>query len=281
MGVVYKARQIKADRLVALKMILSGGHADDAERRRFRTEGEAVARLQHPGIVQVFEVGEHDGRSFFSLEFCAGGSLDRKLAGTPLPPARAAELVRQLAQAMQVAHDAHVLHRDLKPANVLLTADGTPKVTDFGLAKKLDESGQTATGSVMGTPSYMAPEQAEGRKDVGAPADVYALGAILYECLAGRPPFRAASAFDTILQVIGDEPASLRQLNAGVPRDLETVCHKCLRKRTTERYASTDALADGLGASSAASRCWRGPSGRAWRRARVRACSGARSPSAR
>jgi tRNA A-37 threonylcarbamoyl transferase component Bud32 len=247
MGVVYKARQIKADRLVALKMILSGGHAGEDERHRFRTEGEAVARLQHPGIVQVFEIGEYDGRSFFSLEFCPGGSLDRKLAGTPLRPIEAAVLVQHLAHAMHAAHEARVIHRDLKPANILLAADGSPKVTDFGLARKLDEAGQTATGSVMGSPSYMAPEQAEGRKDVGAPADVYALGAILYECLTGRPPFKAATALDTMHQVIAEEPVTIRRLIRRMPADLETVAMKCLQKQPEKRYASAAALADDLG----------------------------------
>jgi eukaryotic-like serine/threonine-protein kinase len=199
MGVVYKARQLKLDRVVALKMILSGGLARVAELARFQTEAEAIARLQHLNIVQVHEVGEHEGQPFFSLEFCPNGSLDKKLKGTPLPPREAAGLVQTLARAMQAAHDKNVIHRDLKPANVLLAEDGIPKIADFGLAKKLDETGQTQTGAVMGTPSYMAPEQAEGKKEVGPAADVYALGAILYECLTGRPPFKAANSFDTLL----------------------------------------------------------------------------------
>src|SRR6516225_7403882 len=177
MGVVYLARQGALDRTVALKMILAGGHAGPADRDRFRTEGEAIARLQHPNIVQIHEVGEHDGLPFFSLEFCPGGSLERKLAGTPLPSGEAAALVGQLARAMQAAHDKGVIHRDLKPANILLAEDGTPKITDFGLAKKLEEVGQTQSGAVMGTPSYMAPEQAGGKRKVGPAADVYALGA--------------------------------------------------------------------------------------------------------
>ena len=171
MGVVYKARQTRLDRVVALKMILAGGHAGEADLARFQTEAEAIARLQHPNIVQIYEVGEHDGLPFFSLEFCAGGWLDRKLAGTPLPPQEAAGLVETLARAVHAAHQQKVIHRDLKPANVLLTEDGTPKITDFGLAKKLDEAGQTQTGEVMGTPSYMAPEQAGGKaKEVGPAA---------------------------------------------------------------------------------------------------------------
>ncbi len=238
MGVVYKARQIALNREVALKMILSGAHAGEEEMARFQTEAEAIARLRHPGIVQIHEIGADEGRPFFSLEFCAGGSLERKLAGKPLPPREAADLVEQLARAMHAAHQAEVIHRDLKPANVLLAADGTPKITDFGLAKKLDEAGQTHTGSVMGTPSYMAPEQAEGKKDIRPAADIYALGAILYKCLTGRPPFKAETTFDTILQVVSDEPIPPRQLNARVPRDLQTICLKCLHKEPRKRYPS-------------------------------------------
>jgi WD40 repeat protein/tRNA A-37 threonylcarbamoyl transferase component Bud32 len=247
MGVVYKARQTKLNRLVALKMILASGHAGEAELARFRTEAEAIARLQHPNIVQVYEVGEHDGRPFFSLEFCPGGSLDRKLAGTPLPPQQAAQLVETLARAMQAAHEANVIHRDLKPANVLLAADGSPKITDFGLAKKLDDAGQTQSGAVLGTPSYMAPEQAGGKaRELGPAADVYALGAILYELLTGRPPFKAATQVDTILQVLGDEPVPPTQLQSRTPRDLETICLKCLQKAPGKRYGSAAALAADL-----------------------------------
>ncbi len=194
MGVVYQARDAKLKRLVALKVILAGDHAGEDEHGRFRAEAEAIARLQHPNIVQIHEVGEHDGKPFLSLEYCAGGSLDKKLAGTPLPPMEAARLVQTLAGAVQAAHQARVIHRDLKPANVLLAADGTPKITDFGLAKKLDDVGRTQSGAIMGTPSYMAPEQAAGEtKYQGPGADIYALGAILYELLTGRPPFKAAT----------------------------------------------------------------------------------------
>jgi len=251
MGVVYLARDVKLDRLCALKMILSGAHAGFDDAARFRTEAQAIARLQHPGIVQVFEVGEHDGHPFMALEYCPGGSLDAVLAKNPLRSGKAAELLRALAEAVHVAHRANVLHRDLKPANVLLAADGTPKVTDFGLAKKLDEDGATRTGAVMGTPSYMPPEQAEGKKDVGPAADIYALGAILYECLTGRPPFRAATPLDTLLQVLSDEPVPVRRLNPGVPPDLETICHKCLRKDPGKRYHTAQELADDLARYSA------------------------------
>jgi WD40 repeat protein/tetratricopeptide (TPR) repeat protein len=247
MGVVYQARQVKLGRVVALKMILSGAHAGTADLARFRTEAEAIARLQHPNIVQIYEVGEYLGQPFFSLEFCASGSLEKKLGRTPLPPKEAAALVETLARAMQTAHDKGVIHRDLKPANVLLAEDGTPKITDFGLAKKLDEVGQTMTGAVMGTPPYMAPEQAGGRMGPAGPAvDVYALGAILYECLAGRPPFKAATSIDTIMQVLSHYPVPPRQLQPRTPHDLETVCLKCLQKEPSKRYASAHELAEDL-----------------------------------
>ena len=184
---------------------------------------------------------------FFSMEFCPGGSLAAKLAGTPLPAKEAAALVEKLARAVQAAHDKNVIHRDLKPGNVLLSEHGEPKVTDFGLAKKLDSAdGATRTGSIMGTPSYMAPEQASGKAGEAGPAvDVYALGAILYECLTGRPPFRAATGWDTIQQVINEEPVPPGRLNAKVPRDLETICLKCLRKEPRQRYVSAAGLAEG------------------------------------
>jgi serine/threonine-protein kinase len=248
MGVVYRARQVRLDRPVALKMVLAGGHAGAAELARFRTEAESVARLQHPNIVQIHEVGESGGLPFFSLEYCGGGSLDRQLNGTPWPARKAAELVETLARAVHAAHRAGVVHRDLKPANVLLTRDGQPKITDFGLAKRLDvEKGQTQSGSILGTPSYMAPEQAGGKtREIGPAADVYALGAILYELLTGRPPFRAETPLDTVLQVVSEEPAPPRRLNAKVPRDLETICLKCLHKEPGKRYATAEALAEDL-----------------------------------
>jgi tetratricopeptide (TPR) repeat protein len=246
MGIVYKARQLTPSRTVALKMIRAGADADTIDLARFRTEPEAIARLSHPNIVAVYEVGTCQGQPFFSFEFCPGGSLDRQLDGTPWQAKRAARLVQTLAGAVQAAHQAKVIHRDLKPANVLLMADGTPKVSDFGLAKQLDDHGQTQTGAIMGTPSYMAPEQAVGNKAVGPRTDVYALGAILYELLTGRPPFKAATPLDTVWQVVNVEPVPVRQLNRQAPRDLETVCLKCLHKDARRRYASADALADDL-----------------------------------
>jgi serine/threonine-protein kinase len=248
MGVVYKARQVQLNRLVALKMILAGGHASAADLARFRREAEAVARLQHPHIVQIHEVGEAEGRPFFSLEYVAGGSLADKLDGTPLPPRQAAELIETLARAVQAAHERVIIHRDLKPANVLLTADGTPKLTDFGLAKRLDqEKGQTQSGAIVGTPSYMAPEQARGgSKAIGPAADLYALGALLYELLTGRPPFRAATAMDTIFQVLTEEPVPPCQLQSKVPRDLQTIALKCLAKEPGRRYLTAGELAADL-----------------------------------
>jgi WD40 repeat protein len=262
MGVVYRARHLQLNRTVALKMILAGGHAGQAEMERFRTEAEAIARLQHPGIVQVFEVGEHQGMPFFSLEYCSQGSLDDHLDGTPLPPRESAQLVQALAEAMHAAHQAQVIHRDLKPANVLLAPRAgihsedrerppvtsfVAKITDFGLAKKLDEATRTQTGAVMGTPSYMAPEQAGGKKqEVGPLADVYALGAVLYECLTGRPPFKAATGLDTLMQVLAEDPVPPTRLQPATPRDLETICLKCLHKEPHRRYDSAAALADDL-----------------------------------
>jgi serine/threonine protein kinase len=249
MGVVYKARQVSLKRLVALKMILAGSHAGPADLARFRVEAEAVARLQHPNIVQIYEVSEVSGLPYFSLEYVGGGSLARELAGTPMRSRRAAELLETLARAVHHAHRREIVHRDLKPANVLLTRDGVPKVADFGLAKQLETEGEhlTRSGAIMGTPSYMAPEQAEGKtKHIGPAADVYALGAILYEMLTGRPPFRAETPLDTILQVVSEEPVPPRRLQSKVPRDLETICLKCLEKRPAQRYPSAKALADDL-----------------------------------
>jgi serine/threonine protein kinase len=257
MGVVYKARQLSLNRLVAVKMIHVRGPDD---RARLRVEAEACARLQHPNVVQIFEVGEHQGQPYLVLEFVPGASLGQRLDGTPWPAADAARLIAPLALAVQAAHECGVVHRDLKPANVLLAACGfapaakpqaafVPKLTDFGLARCLGEERArlTSTGAVVGTPSYMAPEQAEGQvKDVGPLADVYALGAILYELLTGRAPFKGATPLETVRQVAVQEPVPPARLQPGLPRDLETICLKCLQKEPVKRYASAADLADDL-----------------------------------
>ncbi len=265
MGVVYKARHTKLNRVVALKVIRS---PSDEVSARFRTEAETAARLQHANIVQIHECGDSISGPYVALEYVGGGSLARKIDGTPLPPREAADLLLPLARAMHYAHGQGIVHRDLKPANVLLQiADcrsqiaersqsaicnlqsTIPKITDFGLAKYVDaDSGQTKSGAVLGTPSYMAPEQASGHsREVGPAADVYALGAILYECLTGRPPFKAATAIETMQQVVDVDPVPPRRLQPTLPRDLETICLKCLRKEPHKRYATAEALAVDLG----------------------------------
>jgi eukaryotic-like serine/threonine-protein kinase len=248
MGVVFRARHLRLNRLVALKMALAGAYAGPQERGRFQREAEAVAGLGHPNIVQIHDVGDSDGRPYFTMEYVEGGSLALRLAGTPQPARQAAELLATLAGAVQAAHQSGIVHRDLKPANVLLTADGTPKISDFGLARRIDgEAGLTRTGTAVGTPSYMAPEQAEGKADAAGPAaDIYALGAILYELLTGRPPFRAETAAETVQQVLSQDLVPPSRLNARVPRDLETICLKCLHKEPHLRYASAAALAEDL-----------------------------------
>lgn len=294
MGVVYQAQQLGLQRTVALKMILNGIQAGPKDLARFRAEAAVLARLQHPNIVQIYDVGEAAGRPYFVLEFVAGGSLAQHLKGAPQPVRPAAQLVLTVARAVHAAHVNGVIHRDLKPGNILLqkgegreekgenrhqhsahgkvtrgfstdyrlpaadycvlTADYVPKITDFGLAKCADGDGKapdmhgpTLTGEILGTPSYMAPEQAmTPRQRVGPAADVYALGAILYELLTGRPPFMGETPLDTVLQVLHDEPVSVTSLQPKVPRDLETICLKCLRKEPGKRYASADALAEDL-----------------------------------
>jgi WD40 repeat protein/tRNA A-37 threonylcarbamoyl transferase component Bud32 len=256
MGVVYRARHEKLGREVALKMIRRGPQERmellDNVLARFTVEARAVARLQHPNIVQIFEVGDYDGLPYLALELVEGGNLARQLAGQPQPSERAARLLEVLARAVDAAHKADIVHRDLRPENVLLTADGTPKITDFGLAKILGgpapatPTGQTTQGALLGTPCYMAPEQAQGQP-VGPPADVYSLGAILYEALTGRPPFLAETALDTVVQAIEKDPVPPARLNHKVKADLEAICLKCLEKLPGQRYPSARDLADDLG----------------------------------
>jgi serine/threonine protein kinase/tetratricopeptide (TPR) repeat protein len=307
MGVVYQARQTGLNRLVALKMILSSSHASSEDLARFKLEAEAVARLRHPHIVQIYDIGQHNGLPYFSLELCSGGTLAEHLDGTPLPPKIAVRLLEPITRAVQAAHEQGIIHRDLKPANILLQAnsadsgsgtlidpgfagmsaptprpgsggwfssmvrrgpttsgdlsasDGrfaslvekyTPKLTDFGLAKEVNtDSGQTNTGAILGTPSYMAPEQADSllAAQIGPVSDVWALGAILYELFTGRPPFKGPSPMATVFQLLTQEPVAPTQLQPGLPRDLETIVLKCLTKEPGKRYASAQALAADLG----------------------------------
>jgi serine/threonine-protein kinase len=253
MGMVYLAQQLRPRRLVALKVVGSGSRLSRQRQERFRAEAEAAARLSHPNIVPVYEVGEHRGLPLFSMEYLEGGSLAQRLAATSLTPRAAAELLEALARAIAHAHERGVVHRDLKPGNVLLAADNTPKIADFGLAKlreagpELEAGYQTETGAILGTPNYMAPEQAQGSKEIGPAADIHALGAILYETLTGRPPFRAASVLETLEQVRSQEPVTPSRLQPRLPRDLETICLKCLEKEPARRYPSAGALADDLG----------------------------------
>ena len=248
MGVVYKALQVSLNRIVAVKMILAGLLATKADHDRFHAEAQAAAVLDHPNIVPIFEVGEHEGQHYFSMGYVDGESLATRLAEGPLPPNEAAELVATVAGAVEYAHRQGVIHRDIKPSNILIDSKGRPRVTDFGLAKRVNGgSDLTTTGQVLGTPSYMAPEQAAGQINaIGPAANVYALGALLYTTLAGRPPFQAATPLETLQQVIEREPLALRQLNPGVPRDLETIVLKSLEKAIPRRYATAQALVDDL-----------------------------------
>jgi eukaryotic-like serine/threonine-protein kinase len=248
MGVVYKAKQLKLNRPVALKMLLAGNFATKPEIARFTREAEAIAALRHSNVVQIYDIGDFEGCPYFTMEFMEGGTLAARVAGTPQPAAGTAALITTLAGAVQVAHNAGIVHRDLKPSNIFLTTDGIPKIGDFGLARNFEaDENLTFTGTRVGTPSYMAPEQALGKVSaVGPASDTYSLGAILYEMLTGRPPFRGETASDTERQVILEQPVPPSRLNGKVPRDLETICLKCLSKEPTRRYATAAALADDL-----------------------------------
>ncbi len=248
MGVVYRALHVPLNRIVAMKMILSGGYASTEQIVRFKREAEAAARLTHPNIVQVYDVGEHRGVPFFSLEYVEGDSMGAMLQKAALSDDRAAELLVQIARAVQFSHDRGILHRDLKPQNILITSAGIPKVADFGLAKRLEDDciEQTHTGDVIGTPGYMAPEQARGEKSIGPRCDVYSLGAILYCVLTGRAPFVGPTPFETIRQVLAEEPLAPSRLQPKMNRDLETICLKALEKEPTKRYQSAAELADEL-----------------------------------
>jgi serine/threonine protein kinase len=249
MGVVYRARQAQLERVVALKMILAGRLANNDDVQRFFSEAAAAARLQHPNIVAVHDVGTVDGQHFFTMEYIEGQSLDQRLSQGPLASKVAARYLTILARAVHYAHEQGILHRDLKPSNVLIDRADEPHITDFGLAKQLGTGspGHTRTGTVLGTPSYMAPEQAQGKtRELGPAADVYSLGAILYELLTGRPPFKAATQLDTVLQVIDHQPVPPRLLNPKIDADLEAICLKCLEKEPKLRYASAADLAADL-----------------------------------
>jgi serine/threonine-protein kinase len=249
MGVVYRARQVALNRVVAIKMVLARGHTGTRHLERFKREAAAVAALRHPNIVQVYDAGEYDGFPFFAMEYVEGGTLAQMLAGMPQPAGKAAEMLATLARAVHAAHVNGTVHRDLKPANILCTSDGTLKISDFGLARSLEEADQTLLtleGTPVGTPSYMSPEQALGRTDLGPAMDTYALGAILYEMLTGRPPFRGESSLETQRQVISDDPVPPTRLNPRTPRDLQTICLKCLEKAPEHRYKTALALAEDL-----------------------------------
>ena len=248
MGVVYRAKQLHLDRICALKAISAEGSGGDEAAHRFLAEAKALAAVRHPNVVQIYHAGEHDGGLFFEMEYVEGGSLAHRLLGVPWSPSRAARLIDSVARAVDEVHHHRIVHRDLKPANILLTADGTPKVADFGLAKRIDPGANlTLVGVILGTPSYMAPEQAKGMTNaIGVATDVYALGAILYELLTGEPPFRGKSKLDLLDKIKTAEPAPPSRVAPGIPADLDAVCLKCLRKEPAERYETAVDLAEDL-----------------------------------
>jgi len=247
MGIVYRARQVNLNRELAVKMILRGPHASPNDRERFLAEAQAAARLDHVGIVPVYQVGEEGGRMYFSMKYVPGPTLSELLQNGPLPSRHAATLLAKVSRAIHFAHENGVLHRDLKPSNILLDEEGEPHVTDFGLAKRMtDPHSMTQSGAVVGTPAYMSPEQAAGNKAVGPGSDVYSLGALLYHTLTGVPPFQAASPVDAVMKVIEQDPVGPRQLNREIDRDLELITVRCLQKPPDLRYASAGALADDL-----------------------------------
>lgn len=248
MGIVYRARQLSLGREVALKLMLRGQHATQADRDRFQAEAMAVAKLDNPHIVPVYEVGESDGTPYFSMKYIAGGTLARRLADGPMPSREAAQLLATVARTIHFAHTRGILHRDLKPSNILIDEEGEAHITDFGLAKQIaDHASLTRTGAVLGTPAYMAPEQAAGdRGQVGPASDVYSLGVILYHMLTGRPPFQGTTPVDTVLMVLEQDPVPPRMLNPKADRDLEMICLRCLQKPTDLRYSTAAALADDL-----------------------------------
>ncbi len=246
MGVVFRARQKSLARVVALKMILAGQLASAEQVRRFHSEAEEAGHLDHPHIVPIYQVGELLGQHYFSMKVIEGGSLGSRMDSFRKNPRAAARLIATVARAVHHAHERGVLHRDLKPGNILIDEHGEPHVTDFGLAKHLGTDTSTQSGAILGTPGYMAPEQAAGRRDVSVAVDVHGLGAILYELLTGKPPFQAETPMETVLQVLERDPALPRSINGSIAADLETICLKCLRKEPASRYASAAALADDL-----------------------------------
>jgi serine/threonine-protein kinase len=276
MGAVYKARQLNLDRLVALKLLPFGQFSRDDLLQRFRSEASAAAALQHPNIVAVHDVGEHEGQPFFSMDFVEGRTLAELVRDQPLPAKRAAAYLKTIAEAVHYAHQHGILHRDLKPSNILIDSSDQPRITDFGLAKRLGDSALctphspiTLTGQVLGSPNFMSPEQADGRShSIGPPSDVYSLGALLYHLLTRQPPFQADTLTTLLKQVLEAEPVPPRSLNPSIPKDLETICLKCLEKEPHRRYATAQALADDLDRflnhEPVLARPI-GPSGKAWR----------------